>query len=98
MEFTPGPWELDDMGDSIDVITNSDHPHVPIWIAKGISGYDGDIENCQLIAAAPEMYAALKYVVEYHRENDSGEGELFGLDFVTTCINALRKANADYHL
>jgi hypothetical protein len=39
-----------------------------------------------------EMLEALKYVVQYHQEHDSGEGELFGLDFVTTCIGAIRKA------
>ena len=39
-----------------------------------------------------ELLEACKYVVKYHRENDSGEGELFGLDFVTTCIAAIEKA------
>lgn len=39
-----------------------------------------------------ELLAACKYVVRYHKENDSGEGELFGLDFVTTCIAAISKA------
>ena len=42
--------------------------------------------------AHEELVAALKYVVAWHREHDSGEGELFGLDFVTTCISALAKA------
>lgn len=48
--------------------------------------------NCKLIAAAPEMLEALNYVIKWHREHDSGAGELFGLDFVTTCIAAKRKA------
>ena len=48
--------------------------------------------NAKLIAAAPEMLEALKYVIQWHREHDSGEGELFGLDFVTTAICAVRKA------
>lgn len=48
--------------------------------------------NARIITAAPELLEACKYVVQYHRENDSGEGELFGLDFVTTCICAIRKA------
>ena len=39
--------------------------------------------------AAPKLLEACKYVVKYHREHDSGEGELFGLDFVTTCIDAI---------
>jgi hypothetical protein len=51
-----------------------------------------DIKNAYLIAAAPDLLEACKAVVKYHRENDSGEGELFGMDFVTTCIAAIRKA------
>jgi len=52
-----------------------------------------DIEEVQpVMEAGPELLEACKYVVQYHRENDSGEGELFGLDFVTTCIAAIRKA------
>lgn len=39
-----------------------------------------------------ELLEACKYVIRYHREHDSGGGELFGLDFVTTCINAVRNA------
>ena len=46
----------------------------------------------RLNKAAPELLEACKYVVKYHREQDSGEGELFGLDFVTACISAIRKA------
>ena len=45
-----------------------------------------------LIAAAPDLLRACEYVIAYHREHDSGEGELFGLDFVTTCISAINKA------
>jgi len=48
--------------------------------------------NARLIAAAPELMEACKYVVSFHREHDSGNGELFGLDFVTTCIAAISKA------
>lgn len=39
-----------------------------------------------------KLLDACKYVIQWHREHDSGEGELFGLDFVTTCINAVRDA------
>ena len=52
----------------------------------------GTNEDMNLIASAPDMLEALEYVVKYHWDNDSGEGELFGLDYVTTCINAIRKA------
>lgn len=53
--------------------------------------------NARLIAAAPAMLDALAYVVNWHREHDSGEGELFGLDYVTACISALRQADPDWH-
>ena len=39
-----------------------------------------------------KMLSALESVVQYHREHDSGAGELFGLDYVTTCIAAIAKA------
>lgn len=51
--------------------------------------------NAALIAAAPDLLEACDYVVKWHREHDSGEGELFGLDFVTTCIAAIRKATGE---
>jgi hypothetical protein len=41
------------------------------------------------------MLEALEYVVKWHREHDSGEGELYGLDYVTTCISAIRKAKGE---
>ena len=41
---------------------------------------------------AGELLEACQYVVKWHREHDGGEGELYGLDFVTTCIGAIRRA------
>jgi hypothetical protein len=52
--------------------------------------------HARLIAAAPQMFEALAYVVNWHREHDSGEGELFGLDYVTACVSALRAADPDW--
>ena len=48
--------------------------------------------NAKLIAAAPELLEALKYIVKWHRDNDSGAGELFGRDYITTAISAINKA------
>ncbi len=39
------------------------------------------------------LLEACKYVVKYHREKDSGDGELYGLDFVTTCISAITQTD-----
>ena len=47
---------------------------------------------CRAVNNHYQLLEACKYVVKYHRENDSGEGELFGLDFVTTCIAAIQNA------
>ena len=49
-------------------------------------------EEARRMEEAAELLAACKYVVQYHREKDSGGGELFGLDFVTTCISAIARA------
>ena len=51
-----------------------------------------EYSRAHLIATAPEMLSALESVVQYHREHDSGAGELFALDYVTTCIAAIAKA------
>ena len=99
MKHTKGPWEING--------ENEDNGRTRIGSAKDYIGelyHNPDDEanneenerqtqaNAHLIAAAPELLEACKYVVQYHRENDSGEGELFGLDFVTTCIAAIEKA------
>jgi len=82
MKHTKGPWVLDDMGDRWDLITNSDHPSGPTWIAKIISGYDGDEENARLIKCAPKLLNTLKIAVEVMKDNNidesmAGEFEIF---------------------
>jgi len=42
--------------------------------------------------AVPDLLEALCCVVRWHREHDSGAGELFGRDYVTTSILAIAKA------
>ena len=48
--------------------------------------------DAKLLAAAPDLLEALCCVVRWHREHDSGAGELFGRDYVTTSIFAIAKA------
>lgn len=61
---------------------------------KGKMDHDHYLTDYEAVAVAShaDLLAACKYVIQWHREHDSGEGELFGLDFVTTCIGAVRRA------
>jgi hypothetical protein len=90
-KHTPGPWKINLYDDG----------RISIAAKYDIAGmyYTGHPEdakaNALLIAACPDMLEALKYVVRWHREHDSGEGELFGLDFVTACIATIAKAEGN---
>lgn len=91
--ISPAPWEhspgqkgslfgeevLDSTGDLVCMMSH--HPGKQRRAA----------ENAKLIAATPDLLEACRFVIDWHREHDSGEGELFGLTFVTACINAIRK-------
>lgn len=108
---TPGPWTMEIIdGVQPDGYRYTYYPHANIRVKNrpvaqvrltsvGYSGSEKDREtdeaNVRLIAAAPELLEACEYVARWHREHDSGEGELFGLDFVTTCIAAIRKAKGE---
>jgi len=85
-KHTPGPWEYGEQEGEY-VIWNPDIG----TIATTCADMADQEANAALLASAPEMLEALQYVVKWHREHDSGEGELFGLDYVTTCISAIRK-------
>ena len=88
--FTFHPWKA---------VQNKTYGDWEVWSETqpicGVSK-EHEKENARLIAASPELLEACKYVVKYHREHDSGEGELFGLDFVTSCIAAIRVAEQEY--
>jgi hypothetical protein len=98
-QHTPAPWYTD--GHLVGHVQPGDHETVKTLIATVTDGQPYNLQNTDektrqanaaLIAAAPELLAACEYVVKWHREHDSGAGELFGLDFVTTCIAAISKA------
>ncbi len=92
-KYTPGPWTAhDDDGTGTLPCVLSDK------VNAGGSFYVAQCNvfaDAVLISAAPDLLEACRYVVKYHREHDSGEGELFGLDFVTTCIAAIDKAEGN---
>ncbi len=94
MKHTKGPWGIHTSCGNLEIHPIGDEDGVEI-IADIESDGEEQQANAHLIAAAPELLEACKYVVQYHRENDSGEGELFGLDFVTTCIAAIRNAETN---
>ncbi len=54
-KFTPGPWEVIKYGDSQYSIYNTGHGYEERYIPE-----DTDEANANLIAAAPDMYGALK--------------------------------------
>ena len=84
--------EILDIANHYDDFTTSDLQGVIEVMVRKI--YDAGKKESGVV----ELLEACKYVVSYHRENDSGEGELFGLDYVTTCIGAIRKAEPNYTL
>lgn len=73
-KFTPGSWEIDDQGDSFHVREEGGSKHVIAHI-NGAARSGHAVENCidaideqranaHLIAAAPELYAALRVMVD----------------------------------
>ena len=95
-QHTPGPWTAEKGSVSLEKKYYVTDGHGFI-IAATSSNDECNEHNAQLIAAAPAMLDALAYVVNWHREHDSGGGELFGLDYVTACISALHQADPGWH-
>jgi len=89
-KHTPGKWEA--CGTTVHAGKSMVANCEPYYTTK--SG-DTCEANARLIAATPDLLSACEYVVKWHRDNDGGDGALFGLDFVTTCIAAIRKAKGE---
>lgn len=87
---TPGPWDREHITPRItNIISNT--PEKSIVCSLDVPEHGSKLANARLIAAAPDMLDALAYVVNWHREHDG-----FGLDYVTTCISALRKVDPEW--
>ena len=92
MKHTKGEWLTNLYNDCV---FSNDTQQVVAEKPKRANEETNWLNDAKLISAAPDLLEACEYVVKYHREHDSGEGELFGLDFVTTCIAAIRKAKGE---
>ena len=97
MSHTPGPWDVDDDTMEIFSITPG---HSTGWIAKGLGNDDNGrpltpdemAANARLIAAAPEMLAALREVADgcarrLRKGKDQGD-----LDTLRLCRTAIAQA------
>ena len=78
-KFTPGPWYAD--GDDPAELIVWSSPENRICFLAHSAGFnsDGDFANANLVAAAPEMYAALEALVietvDYMQINNLGDPE-----------------------
>lgn len=90
-QHTPGPWRIVDNNGVICIAAPEGHPHKTIaaighderkinaWrVEKGI--YPDNCANAQLIAAAPDLLAALENLVTFLEETEEIEHVQFGYD------------------
>lgn len=93
MSHTPGPWALYPETDGTEICAVTMSPGLPIrqLIARPERGPNW-IANAFLIAAAPEMLAALEALIRHDGET---ENSLMGLDHDSKALeNAKRAAEA----
>ena len=92
-KHTAGEWHVINWSDTAQ-IRNEKGEEIATVRGNGNGAIPTEITtaNAKLIAASPELLEALLYIVKWHRDNDSGEGELFGRDYITTAISAIHKA------
>ena len=62
VKYTPGPWAVAEKRDGLQIIRN--HEQIPIGsvISKQLEKQDRGFANARLIAAAPELLAALQAI------------------------------------
>lgn len=68
---TPGPWHAIDEGDHFDIMGDDS----TAWIGTVNGGRDEDVADARLIAAAPELLAALREFVEDYERVDPPKNE-----------------------
>jgi hypothetical protein len=97
---TPGPWRIESVGD--ETLEIWAHPRIAVGQLYGQNGpNESDIvrANAHLIAAAPDMLAALKAAQQ--RLNESGTGEMGLIDTIhavhALIVPAIAKAEGNNH-
>ena len=86
-KFTPGPWETSLTDDTF--VRSADND-----IAVMVGDYNDDVTslimtaNANLMAAAPDLYAALKETLEIAARHESG-------DYIERANAAMRKARGE---
>jgi hypothetical protein len=91
-KFTPGPWQISSIGCGFEIEAFGGEIVAQAQQVRprgdGIKHAERKA-NANLIAAAPELYEALKILTEYMEFRDDGKG------FVSVALAALAKARGE---
>jgi hypothetical protein len=89
VKHTPGPWAVDAEGD----VVVSDGTVAWVGSANALDApYTANLPNARLIAAAPEMYEALKAILDGSGPYISRVTKIVGVDAVEKASAAIAKA------
>lgn len=88
MTHTPGPWFVN--GDCVEADGPEGPRDVTVAVVHGHPHNTVRAANARLIAAAPELLAALKELVAY--DDGSNEPEDYGYEVLQRCKAAIAKA------
>jgi len=90
MKHTPGPWRHDYYGRYDDFIRDGEG-NVIAHIGANRSNVEENTANARLIAAAPQMYEALRAMIA-HRQHDYLDNEI---EPYAACVAAIEKAEGN---
>jgi hypothetical protein len=98
-KFTPGMWEadVDPHGDSYVLAVRSDGQgcHAISYPAYDAQTKDDRVANCRLIAAAPDLYFALKEIVQHIDEHGDDLDQWVMAEVIAGARLALWKARGE---
>ena len=100
IKHTPGPWRIDDGDEGVFGIFDSNGQAIAYlsenpYKGGGLPGWDVDQANARLIAAAPELLAALKTLPleAFDKEMDACDAAEF-VDNANDFFEAMQKARS----